>query len=86
MCDCPYKVILAARNGALRDAINGLLREAMRDGSLERIFREWNVWNDDQPDLHRRVLAGIHIPAVVGFDEAGTIATLSAWQAARDAA
>ena len=25
----------------------------MRDGTLERIFRKWNVWNDDQPALYR---------------------------------
>ena len=28
---------------------NAILRAAMRDGTLEAIFRKWNVWNDDQP-------------------------------------
>src|SRR5262249_29286128 len=78
-----YVGILAARNGPLRDTINGLLRGAMRDGSLERIFQKWNVWNDDQPELHRRVLAGIQVPAVMGFDEAGAVVTPSGWEAAR---
>jgi polar amino acid transport system substrate-binding protein len=78
-----YVGLLAARNTQLRDTINQLLREAMRDGSLERIFRKWNVWNDDQPNLHRRVLDGTKVPAVSGFDESVALATLSRWEAAR---
>jgi polar amino acid transport system substrate-binding protein len=27
----------------------------MGDGRLERIFRKWNVWNEDQPALYARV-------------------------------
>ena len=50
----------------LRDRVDDILREAMRDGTLERIFRKWDVWNDDQPALYRRVLAGEPIPPVVG--------------------
>ena len=30
----------------------------MRDGRLEAIFRRWDMWNDDQPRLYARVLAG----------------------------
>ena len=41
---------------ALRDRIDGILRAAMRDGRLERIFRKWRVWNDDQPRLYAEVL------------------------------
>ena len=32
--------------------------QAMRDGRLEAIFRRWEMWNDDQPRLYARVLAG----------------------------
>jgi His/Glu/Gln/Arg/opine family amino acid ABC transporter permease subunit len=78
-----YVGLIAARNAQLRDTINQLLRAAMRDGSLERIFRKWNVWNDDQPNLYRRVLDGAQVPAVSGFDESATLATLSRWEAAR---
>lgn len=53
-----YVVLMAPEQTALRDQVNGELRAAMRDGRLERIFRRWNVWNDDQPALHARVLAG----------------------------
>ena len=51
-----YIIIMAPENSALRDQVDGILRAAMRDGTLEAIFRKWNVWNDDQPALYERVL------------------------------
>ena len=74
-----YVGILAARNRALRDQIDDILRTAMRDGTLERIFRKWRVWNDDQPRLHARLLAAQPVAPVTGF-EASPMA-LTAWQA-----
>ena len=50
-----YIIITAPENLALRDQVDAILREAMRDGTLESIFRKWNVWNDDQPRLFARV-------------------------------
>src|SRR5262249_45250452 len=61
-----YVGILAPGNTALRDRINELIKASMRDGSLERILRKWHIWNDDQPGLHRQVLAGASIPPTVG--------------------
>jgi polar amino acid transport system substrate-binding protein len=78
-----YVGVLAARNAPLRDAIDDILRGAMRDGTLERIFRTWNVWNDDQPGLHQRLLAGTPVPPIVGLDTAPSVATMSKWEAAR---
>ncbi len=49
-----YVGVLAPGNAALRDRIDGILRAAMRDGTLEQIFRRWHVWNDDQPALYAR--------------------------------
>ena len=43
-----YVAVLAQRDSALRDSIDAILRERMRDGSLEKTFRSWNVWNDAQ--------------------------------------
>ena len=74
-----YVGILAARNSALRDQINDILRTAMGDGTLENIFRKWRVWNDDQPRLYARLLAAQPVAAVTGF-EASPMA-LTAWQA-----
>ena len=53
-----YVGILAPRDAALRDRIDGLLRDAMRDGRLQAIFTRWGMWNQDQPRLYARVLAG----------------------------
>ena len=53
-----YVVLMAPEQTALRDAVNTELRAAMRDGRLEAIFRRWKVWNDDQPGMYARVLAG----------------------------
>jgi len=43
-----YVAVLAQRDSALRDSVNAILRARMRDGSLEKSFRAWNVWNDAQ--------------------------------------
>jgi polar amino acid transport system substrate-binding protein len=43
-----YVGVLSSRNTALRDSVNEILRERMRDGSLEKTFRKWNVWDDKQ--------------------------------------
>ena len=52
-----YVGILPPSQTALRDRLDSILRAAMRDGRLERIFRRWNVWNEDQPRLYEQVLA-----------------------------
>ncbi len=53
-----YVGILARADSVLRDSIDAVLREAMRDGSLERIFRRWEVWDPTQGALFERVLRG----------------------------
>jgi polar amino acid transport system substrate-binding protein len=53
-----YVGILAPEQAALRDRINGILRQAMRDGTLEAIFRRWEMWNEDQPALYTRMTGG----------------------------
>jgi polar amino acid transport system substrate-binding protein len=52
-----YVAVFARANAALRDSADAVLRERMRDGSLERTFRRWGVWSDAQGDYFRRVLA-----------------------------
>ena len=75
-----YVGVLALRNAGLRDKVNEILRGAMRDGTLEKIFRKWSVWNDDQPKLYARVLAGESVPAISGFGATDVGAPLSVWQ------
>ena len=51
-----YVVVLAHRDSALRDSVNAVLREAMRDGSLEQVFRRWSIWDESQGALFDRIL------------------------------
>ena len=74
-----YVGVLAPQNAGLRDASNEILRDAMRDGSLERILRNWGVWNSDQPALYARLLAG----ETVSADLSAGVAAMSGWEAAR---
>lgn len=50
-----YVAVLASAQTALRDAVNRVLLDRMRDGSLEKTFRAWNVWNEAEG----RYLAGV---------------------------
>jgi polar amino acid transport system substrate-binding protein len=67
-----YIVITAPENTALRDQVDQILRDSMRDGTLERIFKKWNVWNDDQPRLYERALSG-----TTAAGQQGTVASRS---------
>jgi polar amino acid transport system substrate-binding protein len=69
-----YIIITAPTNIALRDQVDAILREAMRDGTLESIFRKWNVWNDDQPELFTRLVRGTRASA----EPAGLVSSSSA--------
>ena len=72
-----YVGVMSPANLALRDSVNEILRGAMRDGTLERIFRKWNVWNADQPALYKALLAGEPVAPVAGFDTSDAAVTLS---------
>ena len=78
-----YVGVLGPRDGPLRDAMNEALRAAMRDGTLEHVLRRWGVWNDDQPGLHARVLAGVPVPPVTGVEEEIGAVSVSRWDATR---
>ena len=78
-----YVGVLAPGNAALRDRLDGILRTAMQNGTLERIFRKWSVWNDDQPKLYARLLAGEPVPPVTGLDTSSATATIPKWEAAK---
>jgi len=76
-----YVGVLASRDSALRDAIDEILRRAMRDGALERIFRKWGVWDESQPALYARLLAREPVDPVAG--DAAPRTMPSSWQAAK---
>lgn len=76
-----YVGVMSPANAEMRDRVDDILRQAMRDGSLERIFRKWNVWNDDQARLYERVLAGDAIPPVSGLDAPDAVTAVAWWDA-----
>src|SRR5581483_37429 len=53
-----YVGVLAKENTALRDRINDVLRARMRDGTLEKIYRKWEIWDEYQPAFFRTVAEG----------------------------
>jgi polar amino acid transport system substrate-binding protein len=61
-----YVGVLAPSNAALRDRIDAILLQAMRDGRLEAIFRKWDRWNDDQPRLYARLLSATTVVGAHG--------------------
>jgi len=79
-----YVGILAPGQTALRDRMNAALRDAMRDGRLEAIFKRWAVWNEDQPRLYARVLADAsqYPVAASSLAPSDTLANATVWQAA----
>ena len=75
-----YVGVLAGRQDGLRDRINDVLQEAMRDGTLEKIFRKWAVWNDDQAPLFKEVLSGQPIAPVTVLQGSQDIERLGTWE------
>ncbi|HKG91826.1 MAG TPA: ABC transporter substrate-binding protein/permease [Gemmatimonadaceae bacterium] len=51
-----YVAVLAKSSAALRDSVDGILRARMRDGSLEKTYRAWGIWDSTQALHFRRVL------------------------------
>jgi polar amino acid transport system substrate-binding protein len=52
-----YVAVFGKRDAALRDSANAILLARMRDGSLEKVFRSWNVWDDAQTKYFARLIA-----------------------------
>jgi polar amino acid transport system substrate-binding protein len=61
-----YVGVLAKSNTKLRDRVNDVLRARMKDGTLERIYREWNIWDQYQPAFFVATLASGGQPAASG--------------------
>lgn len=52
-----YVAVFAQGKEALRDSADAILRARIADGSLERTFRRWGVWDKEQERYVARVLA-----------------------------
>ena len=68
-----YVAILAKENAALRDRIDGILLEAMRDGTLRKIFEEWKVWDDDQAAFEEKMKRKISLNGNAAGAAAGAL-------------
>jgi polar amino acid transport system substrate-binding protein len=73
-----YVGILAPADTTLRDRLNDILRQAMRDGRLEAIFRRWGMWNDDQPRLYAQQTSADAAP----LENVAAPSATSGWEAA----
>lgn len=58
-----YIIVLAKENTALRDRINDILRARMRDGTLERIYRKWDIWDEGERAFFAKTLSERPSPA-----------------------
>ena len=68
-----YVAVFPLAAAARRDSANAIIRSHMRDGSLEKVFREWNVWDESQAKYFATAIAG-DTPGQAGKD-----VTRSAW-------
>jgi polar amino acid transport system substrate-binding protein len=68
-----YVGVLASGDKQLRDRVDEALRAMMRDGTLERIFRKWDCWDDGQRLLYARIAKG-EVPPPFELESAGTAA------------
>ncbi|MDQ3281003.1 MAG: ABC transporter substrate-binding protein/permease [Acidobacteriota bacterium] len=50
-----YIVVAARENTKLRDQIDVVLKARMRDGTLERIYRKWDIWDEFQQPFFNEV-------------------------------
>lgn len=53
-----YNIGLRKGDEALKAQVNAALDKIILDGTLERILRKWNLWNDAQVEMQAPVLAG----------------------------
>ena len=60
-----YIIVAARENTKLRDQVNEILKARMRDGTLERIYRKWEIWDEFQQPFFNEVLAASAKPAPV---------------------
>ncbi|HEY8132131.1 MAG TPA: ABC transporter substrate-binding protein/permease [Thermoanaerobaculia bacterium] len=57
-----YVIVLARANTALRDRVDSVLKARMRDGTLERIYRKWGIWDSYQTAFFENALASEQRP------------------------
>lgn len=74
-----YAGVLAKGNTSLRDSVDVILRARMADGSLEKSFRAWNVWDDSQARHFQRVLSEAPVDNRGSANDRSTFSTIGAY-------
>ena len=69
-----YVAVFAKSDGALRDSANAILVARMRDGSLEKTFRAWNVWDDQEAAYFARTAAQAPVVASTAATQTRSVA------------
>lgn len=72
-----YIAVLAPANTALRDQVDAILRARMRDGTLERIYRKWGIWDAYQAPFFARIAtepASVASPVASKAEEVDVVA------------
>ena len=72
-----YVGVMAKADSTLRDSVNAVLVAAMRDGTLEQIYRRWDVWDPSQGEFFRRVEGAQG--QMVGAQHAAPLQGASVW-------
>jgi polar amino acid transport system substrate-binding protein len=73
-----YIIVLARENTSLRDRINEILKARMRDGTLERIYRKWQIWDGYQPAFFASVL-GSHEARIASGEQRAASGVVAAY-------
>jgi polar amino acid transport system substrate-binding protein len=58
-----YVAVFAPQQRALRDSVDAVLRARLMDGSLERVFRTWGVWDAAQARYQQQLIAQLASPS-----------------------
>jgi len=53
-----YNIGLRKGDDALKQAVDEAIDQIIRDGSLERILKKWNLWNEAQVEMQAPIVAG----------------------------
>ena len=53
-----YNIGLRKGDDALKAEVDNAIDQIIRDGTLEKILRKWNLWNDAQAELQNPIRAG----------------------------
>jgi polar amino acid transport system substrate-binding protein len=70
-----YVVVMARENVALRDQVDAILKARMADGTLQRIYRKWQIWDEHQQPFFDAVVHPAATAPAISQQRGAAIAT-----------